>query len=332
MLGLLKTKELQTQDVFTENLLNLEDVGDSEASGHQIEQEEKNKRMSQTQLLMYQAKEEKLKATLAKAGKHVDTLKQYTCKVETTISRITTSQEHLLEKIKQRFALITEEITKYEREVFEEVQREMDIEKESKPFREEAAFVEEDLTGLQSIVQFAEDVLSSGSLETVAAVTDDVVKNVNKIIKRELKKLEWNIYDLNVPESNLKEQIRHLVGSVKKVAMTEDGARSNPSENETTELSSITIPELEEELSVRKPKVSTASNNASPGTAVHVDPDGIRMFPKYLADEYLVGTPEVEEMAPSTTDMWRGSPLALAGFDDDPRGSPPIPPRVSKIF
>ena len=185
MLGLLETKtEVPEEDVFTGDLLSLDDFPDSETTVSPKEDHEKSKRISQTQMLLFQAKEEKLKSTVAKARRHADALKQYNVQVTTTIEEMKNSKEKVKENVKDRFQLIKDEVVKYEMTQLEKIQNEPDIENESKRFQEEAAFVEEDLASLQSIIQFAEDVLEGGSLETVAAITDDVVKNVNKTVKR----------------------------------------------------------------------------------------------------------------------------------------------------
>ena len=327
MLGLLETKtEVPEEDVFTGDLLSLDDFPGNEAVASPKEDYEKSKRISQTQMLLFQAKEEKLKSTVAKARRHVDALQQYNAKVTATIEAMKISKENVGEKIKDRFQLIKDEVAKYETAQLEKIQNELDIEKESKPFQEEAAFVEEDVASLQSIIQFAEDVLKEGSLETMAAVTDDVGKNVNKTVKRELKQLDWESVEMEIPELNVAEHIGPVIeriGSLKKVKIVSDAVLPN----DYLDSNPIQIQELEEESSRGKAKVSTTSNEElSPAGTVHSDPDGIRIYPKYLADEFLVSTPE-EEIAPPSTDMFRGSPLALAGFDDVPRESPPIPLR-----
>ena len=325
MLDLLETKtELPEEDVFTGDLLSLDDFPDSDAVASSKEDYEKSKRISQTQMLMFQAKEEILKSTVAKARRHVDALQQYNAKVTTTIEAMKISKEKVEEKMKDRFQLIKDEVVKYETALLEKIQNELDIDKESKPFQEEAAFVGEDLASLQSVIQFAEDVLKEGSLETVAAVTDDVAMNVNKTIKRELKQLDWESVEMEVPELNVAEHIGpviELIGSLKKVKVASDAVLPN----DHLDSNPIQIQEIEEESSRGKAKVSTTSNEElSPAGTVHSDPDEIRIYPKYLTDEFLVSTTE-EEIAPPSTDMFRGSPLALAGFDDCAEGKPTYP-------
>ena len=326
MLGLLETKDVQEQDAVTGDLLTLDDVGDSETTALSTDEYEKSKRISQTQLLLFQAKEEKIKSVVIKAQKHAETLKQYNERVTEIVDKIRNSQKNIGEKIQERFQLVKKEIAKYEETLLEKIQSEIDVEREIKPFQEEAAFVEEDLASLESITQFAQDVLSSGSLETIAAVTEDVVMNVNKTVKRQLKQLEWDTIKIEIPDINISQQIPDIIGSIKTVKMTPDKSYSTSS-GVTLDSNSFPIQELEEEPNVRRPQPSPArSEGALLQTTVHSDPDGIRVYPKYLADEFLVSTTD-EEMSSPRTQVFRGSPLALAGFDDAPAKVPPVPLR-----
>ncbi len=280
------------------------------------------KRISQTQLLMYQAKEEKLKLTLKKAEKHAKLLKEHKSNMESSVQEMKRAKEKLLNSLDERFEVMADEMQKYKAELLDKIKEEMDVEKDSQTFNEEAALTAEDLSTLDNIVQFAEDVLSSGSLETVAAITDDVVKNVSKIIRKEFKHLEWKTYEFEVPQNEPKDQVRQAVGALKQVSLACVQCKNSPDPEVP---SSLSLSDLEGESSVTSVKSPATTSQPLSIPSVHDESDNVRIYPRYLADEFLFSSPEEPEVRPD--DNWRGSPLALAGFDDAPRESPPIPAR-----
>ncbi len=323
MLGLLEAKEDEPEE--TGDLLNLNDTPETDTQG---DVDNKSKRISQTQLLLYQAKEEILKAAVSKARRQTESLRLYKTTVEQTINEITKSKEQLTASIKERCGTIVDQIKKYESDLLEKVEKKLDVEEETRLFTAEANFVDEDLSSLENLIHFSEDVIDSRSLETVVAVTDDVVKNVSKISQRELKQLEWKSLQLNIPTADhFGQQIPDLIGTLKQMTIRStvfDGSGAVVSGNPDVAAAEVPIEEYAEESTVRTAKTSTASDVSSP-VSVHEDPDEIRIYPRYLADEFLV-SPRNEEASPFGPDSWTANPLALAGFDE-PIDNPPIPPR-----
>ncbi len=330
MLGILDSKEdvpnVSTKEFEEESKEPQKETEPEDEKEGKKGEVEKEKRFSQKQLMFFKAKEDKLKECLVKAEQHAETLKEYNTKVGMTMGEIASSKEKLKEKIKDRAKIIREEVDKYESVLCDRVENEMNIETELKPFEEAAGFVNEDLENLQGLVQFSNDVLQSGSLETVATVTDDVRKNIEKILKRDLKQLEWKSLSLEIPDVVLGEQLGNVMGILKPVTVASDGAHAVLANQETFMLIDLTERPGQD-------KISEDRENQA-GYGIHDDPD-IRILPKYSVRKQFPVAPttatnmaqfDVTPLTPTRPIRSVSSPPAHVEFEAV-KASPPIPPR-----
>ncbi len=329
MLGILESKD----DIHNDVKESEEDIKEPEEEKKQEDEKEgkkdeveKEKKFTQKQLMFFKAKEDKLKESLVKAEQHAETLKEYNTKVVITMAEIASSKEKLLAKIKERSKMILEEVGKYERGLCERVENEMNAESELKPFEEAAGFVNEDLENLQSLVQFSTDVLQSGSLETVAAVTDDVRKNIDKILRRDLKQLEWKSLSLDIPDVVLGEQLGNLMGVLKPVTVASDGSHAVLANQDSLMLIDLSERPEQEEI------MDELDTNVAMG--IHDDPD-IRILPKYSVRKQFPVAPttatnmaqfDVTPLTPTRPTRSVSSPPAPPEFKPG-KECPPIPPR-----